>query len=194
MIDMKTELGILTIVGAVCMTFVITSCKKEEVATQAATTSITTTTPTTLLAYNFKAKLDGKEYNYTHGTAIIANRYVLNISSSFASNELKSIFINLLVDSIKVGKNYVFSEAQAGSGKVSAWYVDYGPNGKKYKTEIASETTGKLTITKYDLAGKKISGNFYFTAYDINDATSKVEITEGSFTDLTLDDKPIGCF
>lgn len=52
---------------------------------------------------------------------------------------------------------------------------------------ISSNTNGSatITLTKYDLVTKKMSGSFSFTAPASNGASSKT-ITEGSFTDVSF--------
>ena len=76
--------------------------------------------------------------------------------------------------------------SRAGYGHyASGQYIDYGQNKKEYKTLESSAATDKLTVTNFDLAGKKISGTFNFTAMDKNDTTKFAVITNGSFTDLT---------
>ncbi|MBP6516228.1 MAG: hypothetical protein KA242_04200 [Chitinophagales bacterium] len=46
--------------------------------------------------------------------------------------------------------------------------------------------TGSLTLSKFNLSTKKISGTFSFTGKDSNGGSGSLTVTNGSFTDLDI--------
>jgi hypothetical protein len=73
---------------------------------------------------------------------------------------------------------------QTRSSLISATYVYKTKNYISTNGLLANTSIGSLeiTITKYE--GFKISGTFSFTGVDKDDATKKVIITDGVFTDI----------
>jgi len=113
--------------------------------------------------------------------------YGLSIeASNEASNHetLRTVSIKLLIKNLKEGQTYSLDSLKV-SGKGGASYTllsDYGRTTTYYET--SSQATGSLTITKFDLSKKIISGTFLFKATNtVNNTIANV--TDGRF-DLTF--------
>ncbi|OFX74748.1 MAG: hypothetical protein A2X12_03285 [Bacteroidetes bacterium GWE2_29_8] len=156
-------------------TIVFVGCKKDE-----ETTTPETVTPT--VTDNFKAKIDGVDYTTTTGKATLYSG-VLMVQGNNANNT-KSMIIYMVYDSIAVNKTFPIGENNTGIN-AKGYYKD---SNIEPSTEFESTndglTTDKITITKFDAAGKTISGTFNFTAVDQDDPNVKKVITTGVFTDL----------
>ncbi|WP_293895167.1 DUF6252 family protein [Flavobacterium sp.] len=61
-----------------------------------------------------------------------------------------------------------------------------GTNAFSSFNSVTSTSAGTVTITKYDVAAKKISGTFSFTGYNSSSASNVRQITEGIINNVTF--------
>ena len=176
---MKTTKTIFktTICMVLLSTLWFTGCKKSTNSTPATTPSPTPTTTT----YNLTAKVDGASFNSKDGKGQIYGNILL-ITAYDVTNANKYMLFNLNYDSLKV-TTYQLTKT-ASTGLTAYGEYDDATAAISYKTDSAT-VADKITITKFDKTGKKISGTFNFTGIDKNNYSNQKVITNGSFTDLT---------
>ncbi|MBJ6368483.1 DUF6252 family protein [Snuella sedimenti] len=118
----------------------------------------------------FSAKVDGVifEEDGVQG-ALLSLSGTSTIMISATKNNLQSITIT--VDANITAGEYSFATLEPPMGQYSLSLTE----------AVVSEDGGKLVITEHDVANKKISGTFYFTASPLISEGASYEITEGSF-------------
>ncbi len=154
----------------------LVSCNKEKL-----------TKPTQTGANTFSCKVNGQVYiprneafsvdgisiYFTNdiGNPQANNLHVLTAYPQF--NPPRKIYItlyNLTVEGVYPLKGTNFRFCQ---------YLTLSPNEKEYNTKSADD--GQVTITKFDLTNRIVSGTFWFNAINLKDPNDKVSITDGRF-------------
>lgn len=123
-------------------------------------------------ANSFFAKVDGVEFeeDAVQGMAV-SLAGINNIGISATKNNLQTIGLNL------------DANIQPGEYELSTFSIPNGLYSKSFSESYSSDT-GKVIITKHDVANKHIIGTFEFTATSFLATDEKYEVTEGSF-DIT---------
>ena len=156
-------MGIAYPMYSVCFKFIFTeliiyfSCKKD---------SGSTANPT------FSAKVQGTLWK---GATIAAlhstggNTTQIIAAGTYPSEQISLIYIGS-------GKGtFTFNDQNMGSAVVGSY---------TFSSMFSDSPEGTITITQYDVNGKKISGTFSFKGDDIDGATYNV--TEGKFDNVSL--------
>lgn len=151
--------------AALLLMIVFSSCKKEK-----------TTDPLTTQNTSVTAKVDGVRFqsNDALATQAVDSHIFMLIATDDKGN---SIAIS--------GNNMAGTHSSATDAGTDGIYTSN--DGGVYLTANTGGSAS-YTITKYDLATKKMSGTFSFTAPATggSNATGTKTITEGSFTDVRI--------
>ena len=116
------------------------------------------------------------EANFAGGNSIRIN--ARNFGSSPTETEMEIILFNITGPG-----TYLLNQNTSkypGYSSSYAYYVErrFTP---KYEYITSANHTGKVEVTRYDMAAKVISGTFEFTAKELSDAKSPLTVTEGRF-------------
>lgn len=132
-------------------------------------------TPTKKYIYNYSFNYG---YDPSYGLSIDA------INDNRDADYLGHIYVDLQIPNLIEGNTYTLTDYNI-AGKGGAKYTDIsGPGNINGNYETNSQMGGSLTVTKFDLARKIISGTFLFKATDMTN-NKTVNVTNGRF-DLTF--------
>jgi len=104
---------------------------------------------------------------------------IINIVGTQTSSN-RSVFLTFKANGTGVLK--LGNASNNPDGNVAGFLMNAENRG--FLTNAIEGEWGEIRITKYDPVGKKISGEFYFTAYDIN--YRPIVLENGSFTDVSF--------
>ena len=116
------------------------------------------------------------EANYAGSNSIRIN--ARNFGSSPTETEMEIILFNVTGPG-----TYLLNQNTSKYPNYSSSYAYYVERRftPKYEWITSATHTGKVEVTRYDMAAKVISGTFEFTAKERSDATSPLSVTEGRF-------------
>lgn len=116
------------------------------------------------------------EANFAGNNSIRIN--ARNFSSSPTETEIEIILFN-----ISGPGTYLLNQNTSKYPNFSSSYAYYVERRitPKFEYITSDKFTGKVEVTRYDIAAKIISGTFEFTAKEIYDASSPLTVTEGRF-------------
>ena len=116
------------------------------------------------------------EANFAGSNSIRIN--ARNFGSSPTETEMEIIIYNITGPG-----TYLLNQNTSKYPNFSASYGYYVERRftPKYEWITSEKHTGKVEVTRYDIAAKIISGTFEFTAKENSDATSPLSVTEGRF-------------
>ncbi len=148
-----------------------------------------TKTPASTLntAQNSSIYFTINEVNYiTNGWATISNG-TLKINGSTSYSPTKQILLYLKTSTIGT---YILnsSEGPQGNGNTGTYTEGVAPFGLTVFSTDASNI-GSVTISKFDMINKVVSGTFYFDATQISPLTGGgIKISNGSFNNIPINE------
>ena len=150
----------------------MTSCSKKS-------------TNTLITPQNSSINFTINEVNYNvNGWATISNG-MLKINGSTSYTPTKQILLYIKTSSIGT---YLLnsSDGPQGDGNTGTYTEGVAPIGLTVFTTDASNL-GSITITKYDMINRVVSGVFYFDATQISPLTGGgIKISNGSFNNIPI--------
>ena len=124
------------------------------------------------------ATLDGKTANITEMQATIdpVNTEMLSIVASLDGNHEKLLVVGMAYKTMKEGESVELEYASSNSA-----YIMYTPNNwaDTYAAGPSQNGHGQITVTKNDLKGRKIEGNFNGS---LRSATEALPCSNGKFS------------
>jgi hypothetical protein len=146
----------------------IFGCKKEAVPSQNG-------------ANTMSAKVKGNKWSKKScfsciggGSGLTVNYDDINFFGISGQNNDQNITVTFVIKSLKSTGVYELGSEENNFAQV------YN-NNEKISYYTSSLSTGKVIVTKLDLANKIISGTFEFIAADKNNSVNKVSVTSGNF-------------
>lgn len=133
--------------------------------------------PPAAIPGKLEATIGQENFTTTNATARYRSTGELTISAS--TTDEKSFFF--VIDGFAGASNYSFNSNVGNSAQYS-----YVFNGTPLRFSTNNGGSGVLTVTSYDETKNAISGVFTFTALQVNNPGSSIEVTEGSFNDVPI--------
>ena len=174
----KITLGLSRYIGIALIAIALlglASCKKSTTSTSNNNTATT----------NASATVDGYSFKGTFGVVVAAPYYteIFGVDVNNGTSAFKELLI--YVPGTPAVQTYTLG-VNNGTTNGWGWYFA-GTSAASYTGYYTDSTnTGTLTISKYDVANKLISGSFSFKAKQYYPATGTgtVNVTSGAFTDV----------
>lgn len=117
--------------------------------------------------------------NFATSNATARYRSTGELTISASTTDAKSFFF--VIDGFVGTSDYSFDSNVGNSAQYS-----YTFNGNPQRFSTDNGGSGVLTVTSYDETKNEISGVFTFTALQVNNPGTSIEVTEGSFTNVPI--------
>lgn len=127
------------------------------------------------------ANVDGKEFDSCVLTVVSTNSSC-QINTNNGRSGFSKKYMDISLSFPPATGTYTLGDINANGASAS---VQIGVAGSVYLTD-SIVNTGTITITKYDMSAKRVSGTFSFTGLESPSGGGTKTVSSGEFTDVKL--------